>query len=133
MLSMDFIKSNRAEVERYAELGVTVTIFDTHFKHADLAGVLGELEDIAAKLYRESDLILAQEFVYTLFDWRIGMLNRKPIYACQYFMIKEHWQIMKHDPSGKSDAGRFKTLPVAEVPAAVINAATAAATASSRA
>lgn len=86
-----------------------------------------ELEDIAAKLYRESDLILAQEFVYTLFDWRIGMLNRKPIYACQYFMIKEHWQIMKHDPSGKSDAGRFKTLPVAEVPAAVINAATAAA------
>jgi glutathione synthase/RimK-type ligase-like ATP-grasp enzyme len=86
-----------------------------------------ELEDIASKLFRESDLILAQEFVYTLFDWRIGMLNRKPIYACQYFMIKEHWQIMKHDPSGKSDAGRFKTLAVADVPAAVINAATAAA------
>lgn len=45
-----FTEPNRAEVERYAELGVTVTIFDTHFKHADLAGVLGELEDIAADI-----------------------------------------------------------------------------------
>lgn len=82
-----------------------------------------EMDETSTRLFKESDLILAQEFVYTEFDWRIGVLNRQPIYACQYFMSKKHWQIVKHSASGQFTQGAFKTLPVAEAPAVVVKAA----------
>ena len=41
-----------------------------------------------------SDLVVAQEFVPTEFDWRIGVLDGKPLYACRYFMARGHWQII---------------------------------------
>ena len=31
------------------------------------------------ELFEHSVLLLAQEFFYTEYDWRIGVLNRKPI------------------------------------------------------
>lgn len=58
-----------------------------------------EFERSAQRLFKQSDLLLAQEYTYTAFDWRIGILNRKPLYACKYFMSKSHWQIIDH--SGK--------------------------------
>lgn len=74
-----------------------------------------ELVEIANKLFKESELILAQEFLYTEFDWRIGVLNRQPIYVCQYFMSKQHWQIVKHVSSGDIQHGDAKTWLVDEV------------------
>ncbi|HEY5789703.1 MAG TPA: RimK family protein [Gammaproteobacteria bacterium] len=85
-----------------------------------------ELQREAKKLFRESALLLVQEFVYTDYDWRVGVLNRKPIYACQYFMSRGHWQIYDHG-EGKTKSGGWKTLPVREAPAAVVRAATKAA------
>ncbi len=82
-----------------------------------------ELKAICKKLFTDSDLILAQEFMYTEYDWRIGILRRQPLYACQYFMSKYHWQIVKHSASGRFTEGGFKTLPVDEVPAKVLEAA----------
>lgn len=77
----------------------------------------------AENLFRESDLILAQEFLFTAFDWRIGILNGQPLFACQYFMSRKHWQVVKHSASGKSIEGGFKTWRVEDVPAAVVEAA----------
>ena len=31
------------------------------------------------------------------FDWRIGILNNKPIFANKYYMAAGHWQIYNHD------------------------------------
>lgn len=95
------------------------------FKAADFK----EAAQIAERLFKESDLILAQEFMYTEFDWRIGILNRKPLFACQYFMPPQHWQIVKHESSGKFVEGAFKTWPVEEVTPAVVNTALKAANA----
>ncbi len=86
-----------------------------------------EFEAKAKKLFKESDLVLAQEFVPTEFDWRIGILNREPIYACQYFMSKKHWQIVDHSDSSKPKAGPSKTLPIPEVPEKVLKTAVQAA------
>jgi len=86
-----------------------------------------QLREMAGKLFKSSELILAQEFLYTEFDWRIGVLNRKPIYASQYFMSEKHWQIVNYTASGKAIEGRFKTWPVAEAPAEVVNVAVKAA------
>ncbi|EIC21786.1 RimK family alpha-L-glutamate ligase [Thiorhodovibrio frisius] len=86
-----------------------------------------ELLDMAARLLRESDLILAQEFLYTEFDWRIGLLARRPLYACKYFMSKAHWQIVHHHSDGRHDEGRFETMAVEDAPADVVDVALKAA------
>jgi glutathione synthase/RimK-type ligase-like ATP-grasp enzyme len=86
-----------------------------------------ELKEVSDRLFAESDVILAQEYMYTDFDWRIGILNRRPVYACQYFMSRRHWQIMKHTESGEYTEGASKTWPVDEVPQEVVKTALAAA------
>lgn len=87
-----------------------------------------ELLAITSQLFKESDIILAQEYIYTPFDWRIGILNRKPIFACQYFMSKEHWQIVRHDTlSGAHFEGEFCTFPIERVPKIVVKTALKAA------
>lgn len=82
---------------------------------------------IAGKLFKESDLILAQEYLYTPFDWRIGILGRQPFYACKYLMSVDHWQIVKHESDGRHEQGGFETLPVEAVPPAVMKTALKAA------
>ena len=55
------------------------------------------MQDTLTDLLRHSALVLAQEFLYTDFDWRIGVLNGRAIYACRYYMARNHWQIYNHD------------------------------------
>ncbi|HET6725098.1 MAG TPA: RimK family protein [Gammaproteobacteria bacterium] len=86
-----------------------------------------EFKALAAQLFKESDLILAQEYVYTAFDWRIGVLNRRAIFACRYFMSKNHWQIVNHKAGGRFTEGGFETLRVEDAPAEVVDAALKAA------
>ena len=87
----------------------------------------GQMLEQAQNLLAKSELILAQEFLYTEFDWRIGILNGEPLYACQYFMSQSHWQIVQYDGSGGFTEGRFKTWPVLQVPEQVLNVALRAA------
>lgn len=85
---------------------------------------LEELKEKIAPLFEESSLLLAQEFLYTDFDWRIGVLNNKALYACRYFMVKHHWQIFRHNKTtSRAISGRFDTLPTFEVPRTVMDAA----------
>lgn len=86
-----------------------------------------ELTRIAGRLLKESDLILAQEYLYTPFDWRIGVLGGKPFFACKYMMSRDHWQIVKHQSDGRHEEGEFETLAVADVPRAVVRTALKAA------
>ena len=62
---------------------------------------LNELREQIAPLLADSDLVIAQEFLPTAFDWRIGVLDGQALYACKYFMAKGHWQIVKRDGGGK--------------------------------
>ncbi|MGH6944987.1 MAG: RimK family protein [Geminicoccaceae bacterium] len=80
-----------------------------------------ELHAKAIELLEDSDLILAQEFVPTTFDWRVGVLNREPLYVCQYFMSKNHWQIVKHEADGRFEEGTFKTHGVEQAPREVVD------------
>ncbi|MDP4610606.1 MAG: RimK family protein [Opitutales bacterium] len=83
-----------------------------------------ELKDKLALMFKESALALVQEYLYTDYDWRIGVLNGRAIYACKYFMARDHWQIYNHASSRKSGkSGSFETIPTFEAPRAVIDAA----------
>lgn len=87
-------------------------------------------EELTAKLaefLEESDLVVAQEFLPTTFDWRIGILDRLPLYACKYYMAAGHWQIVRQDRTGPRRYGKSETLPVELAPRqAVRNALKAA-------
>jgi glutathione synthase/RimK-type ligase-like ATP-grasp enzyme len=86
-----------------------------------------EFQSVSAGLFKESDLILAQEFLYTEFDWRIGILNGKPFFACQYFMSKKHWQIVNHQKGGRVAEGAWRTVAIDDAPEPVVRAAVRAA------
>ena len=81
-----------------------------------------ELEEKLILLFKESDLVLVQEYLYTDYDWRIGVLNHRAIYACRYHMARDHWQIYNHG-SKRFFSGGFETLPTFEVPRSVLAAA----------
>ena len=85
-----------------------------------------ELKKKAEDILRESALVLVQKYLYTEFDWRIGMLNGLALYACRYYMAKNHWQIYNHG-SKRFFSGGFDALPTFEVPTQVLNAAMKAA------
>ena len=71
--------------------------------------------------------MLAQEFLYTEYDWRIGVLDGKPLYACQYMMAGKHWQIVQHSADGRYKEGDSRTLSVEQAPQDVVRIAVRAA------
>jgi glutathione synthase/RimK-type ligase-like ATP-grasp enzyme len=85
-----------------------------------------ELKRILMELLNESALVLAQEYLFTEYDWRVGVLNGRALYACRYYMARNHWQIYNHD-SKRHFSGGFDTLPTFELPKNVLNAALKAA------
>jgi glutathione synthase/RimK-type ligase-like ATP-grasp enzyme len=83
-----------------------------------------EFDDKIHSLFKKSALVLAQEYMYTDFDWRIGVINNKPLYACRYYMAKGHWQIYNHSTnSTRFSSGDFDTMPTYEAPKQVLDAA----------
>ncbi len=86
-----------------------------------------ELERRLKEFFGESELLVAQEFLPTQYDWRIGILNRRPLYASKYFMAPKHWQIIKQDEAGKGKFGKFETVPVETAPRKAVSLALKAA------
>ena len=86
-----------------------------------------DLQEKIKKLLVRSEMIIAQQFLPTDFDWRIGVLDRKPLYACRYFMAKGHWQIIDYGKSGKIREGNADTMAIEDVPEPVLNTALKAA------
>lgn len=81
-----------------------------------------ELQAQIKRMLKESDLILAQEFLPTDFDWRIGILDNEVIFACKYFMAKGHWQIYNWNSSNDDDtSGEFENVPIEQVPTHILD------------
>jgi glutathione synthase/RimK-type ligase-like ATP-grasp enzyme len=86
-----------------------------------------EFKRIADELFEETDLVLAQKFLPTDFDWRVGVLSGEPLFVCQYRMARGHWQIFKHHADGSSREGGHRTFELDKAPPEVINLAVRAA------
>ncbi len=88
-----------------------------------------ELHRALERFFDGSDLVVAQEFLPTDFDWRVGVLDGRPLYVCRYHMAKSHWQVIQRDAAGRTSAeGAVDTLTVGEAPADIVKAAVRAAT-----
>ncbi|MEQ8767130.1 MAG: RimK family protein [Planctomycetota bacterium] len=122
---------HRGNADRVAdELGLPVVLKrpDSSFSQGvSKAKTAEDLESQLTGLLKASELVLAQEFVPSDFDWRIGVLSGRALWACKYFMAKHHWQIIASEPGGSHRSGKVDTYPTAEVPKAAVKLAVRAA------
>jgi glutathione synthase/RimK-type ligase-like ATP-grasp enzyme len=126
-----FISSYTTLDEIHQTLGYPIVL-----KQPDSAFSLGVFkvqndEELTAKLtplLKASALVVAQRFIPSAFDWRIGVIDGKPFYACQYYMAHNHWQILNwHSKKRKDREGSVVTLPLEDVPPFILDAAVKAA------
>ncbi len=83
-----------------------------------------EFDALVTEMLKESDLIIAQEFCPSDYDWRIGIIDNKPFFACKYYMAKGHWQIYNWKATKKNEQdGDADCLPIEDVPKNVIDIA----------
>jgi glutathione synthase/RimK-type ligase-like ATP-grasp enzyme len=75
-----------------------------------------ELQQELKRMFELSKMLVAQEFLPTAFDWRIGILDRQPLFACQYHMVPGYWQIIRHEADGSWQEGATVTLPLDQAP-----------------
>ena len=54
---------------------------------------------------------MAQEFAPSDFDWRVGVLDGQPLYACRYHMAKGHWQIVQRPGREPRATARWRPSP----------------------
>lgn len=116
-----------AALERAADLlgfPLVLKIPDGSFSRGvHKAGSMDELKRWAKELFQSSVLVLAQEFMYTDFDWRVGVLGGRPLFACKYFMSVGHWQIYNHSAKSSARSGGFETMAIEQAPAEAIKLA----------
>jgi glutathione synthase/RimK-type ligase-like ATP-grasp enzyme len=86
-----------------------------------------QLEKEVTRLLEKSDLIIAQQFLPTSFDWRVGICERRPLYVCRYYMAREHWQVIRHAKDGTKTEGTTDTISVGEAPEELVRTALKAA------
>lgn len=129
MIVSDSHSSTLKEIVTTLGFPVVLKIPDGAFSRGMVrASNLEELKHGIRELRQHSSLVLAQEFTYTEYDWRIGVLNNKPLFACRYFMVKDHWQIYQHGQDSSSpDSGAFDAPAIWEVPHKVLDVALKAA------
>lgn len=81
-----------------------------------------EFKALVALWLKDSDILLAQKYTPTTFDWRVGVLGGKPLFVCQYMMARYHWQIVKHNTGGKPPReGAAKAFSLADAPPDVLD------------
>ncbi len=81
---------------------------------AELMAKVGALLD-------KSELVIAQEWLPTGFDWRVGVLDRRVLFVCKYFMAPGHWQIVNHGEGRHGYVeGPTQAVAVEEAPPAVV-------------
>jgi glutathione synthase/RimK-type ligase-like ATP-grasp enzyme len=85
--------------------------------------------EIGKRFLRRSDRVLAQEFVQSDFDWRVGILAGRVLYVCQYTIPRKQWKILTYTPEGRIIYGPVKGVPPEQAPAALLETACAAASA----
>jgi glutathione synthase/RimK-type ligase-like ATP-grasp enzyme len=82
-----------------------------------------EFKNVTTTMFKDSDLLIAQEYLPTPFDWRVGVIDGQPLYVCKYFMAEEHWQIVNWNAQESSRDGSVECISVDQAPTGLIKTA----------
>jgi len=82
----------------------------------------------AERLFGQSELIVAQEWLPSDFDWRVGVYDRRPLFVAKYYMAPGHWKVNKVVERQEALVeGKTEAMTIGEAPEQVINTALRAA------
>jgi glutathione synthase/RimK-type ligase-like ATP-grasp enzyme len=118
--------SRRTEISTLAELGFPMIVklpdgsFSQAVKKVDDAAAF---EAVTSEMFKRSPLLIVQEFTPSEFDWRIGVLEGKLLYACRYFMASKHWQIQQSYKSGYTRYGKVDAVGREDAPPEIVSLA----------
>ncbi len=74
-----------------------------------------EFVKVGKKYLRRADRVVAQGFVQSQFDWRVGVLAGEPLYVCQYLIPKKRWKILSYTDTGREIYGNVKGFDLDKV------------------
>jgi glutathione synthase/RimK-type ligase-like ATP-grasp enzyme len=117
-------------VETAADLGMPCILKRPDSSFSDGVVKAATVDDFYTKakdMLTRSELVIAQEFMPTNYDWRVGVLDGHPIYVCKYYMSGGHWQIIERCDSGEIKEGKVDTFSVEDAPPNVVRTAVQAA------
>ncbi|HEX2542884.1 MAG TPA: RimK family protein [Caldimonas sp.] len=86
-----------------------------------------QLASQAERFFRISELLIAQQWLPTGFDWRVGVYDRRPLFVCKYFMAPGHWKVNRIEPGQEVVEGETVAVSVGEAPEIVVDTAVRAA------
>jgi glutathione synthase/RimK-type ligase-like ATP-grasp enzyme len=86
-----------------------------------------DLRREAERFFKVSELIVAQEWLPTGFDWRVGVYDGRPLFVAKYFMAPGHWKVNQLAEGQKLIEGKTEAMTVGEAPGQVVNLAVRAA------
>jgi len=116
-------RQNLEQVPEQLGLPVVLKLPDSSFSLGVTKAETREaLAEKAATMFERTELLVAQAFTPTDFDWRVGLFGGEPLWVCRYHMAPQHWQIVKGSGPGRR-WGRVEAVPVAEAPKAVVRTA----------
>lgn len=116
-------------IEKTLQFPVILKIPDGSFSRGVVkADNLQEYRQHLVRFFKDSEVLLIQEFLPSDYDWRVGVLGGEPLFVCQYYMATGHWQIYNHAASKASGrTGKFRSFAIDEAPADVVQTACRAA------
>jgi glutathione synthase/RimK-type ligase-like ATP-grasp enzyme len=91
--------------------------------YVDRVDTAAEFLAVGKRYLRRANVVVAQRFVRSSYDWRVGVLAGEPLYACKYHIPKAHWKILTHNPDGSTIEGRTDAYKLSEVPQGLLDTA----------
>jgi glutathione synthase/RimK-type ligase-like ATP-grasp enzyme len=88
-----------------------------------LASGRADVVDVYRALRPNGGAVLLQPFLPTPFDWRIGVLDGQPFYACRYHMVPGDWRIIRWVDTRVASFGAVEARSLRDVPVPVLRAA----------
>lgn len=82
-----------------------------------------EYKQVCAAMFQKSELVIAQEFLPTPFDWRVGVIDGQILYVCKYYMAEAHWQIVNWNSEKQQQEGEVQCIPADQAPSGLLKTA----------
>ena len=121
-------EGNIDEVPRQVGLPCVLKRPDSSFSQGVVKVELeSELRERIERYLVDSELVIAQEFTPSSFDWRVGVLGRTGLFACRYHMARGHWQVIATEGTGARRYGKVEAVALEAAPPAAVALAVRAA------
>ncbi|MDD1675551.1 MAG: RimK family alpha-L-glutamate ligase [Methanomicrobiales archaeon] len=127
-LRKDEITTGRLK-EVFETLGTPLVVKEpsTSFSaRVEKVDTVSEFMRVAKRFIKLSDWIVAQSYVESQFDWRVGVLHGEVLYACKYIIPTESFKIQA-TVNGHVVYCAVKSVPHGEVPPRIVDTALQAA------